>query len=496
MADPPARSSFGRSLIGAPPPPSPHLRSESPTQSSWSNSDDDDDDRSTTDDGGSLSDDVPPPPPPPQDDEKKEEEEEDLDAQDRREKRNLATPTRPANSLAAPLPSYKDQVRDYQPQHPDDEEEPEAVAMAASRLEAGAGPSDFVFASARVLANEGDLPENVVAVNAHQPPATTSSASRPYEEKDASGSSKKYLRPLLIGLAILLIAGGAVGGVCGAGLCGGGGDGSQDDASRAIDDGSPSAGPPTDTSVINPSTTTTESPTQSPTSAPTGNPFSGAIVGFVNSVTLAGRSIAYPPPVIAPPPEELALQWVIESDPIEHSTGPLTSQLQLMQRYALATLYFSTAGTSWTESTGWLSEGVEGEDECSWFGIVCNDRNRVTSLDLGENNLDGVFPADLALLELLTTLDLSLNPNLGGSLPLSLDNLQFLTILSIHDCAFSGELPDTIGDLSSLTNFNVYVFVCHCYLVLLPVCRYRQYIYIYIYICIAYHPHLASLCLS
>jgi len=447
MADPPARTSFGRSLIGAPPP------------TRWSNNSDDDE-RSADEerDGGSLSD-GPPPPPPPESDEE-EEEEEDLDAQDRLEKRNLASPARPATSLAAsagthsssggasPLPSYKDQVRDYHHHHPhDEEEEPEAVA--ASRLEAGAGPSDFVFASARVLANE-DLPDNVVAV--HQPPAAAAASRGPHEEKDEpGGSSKKYLRPLWIGLAFLLIAGGAVGGVCGAGLCGGGDDSQDDASSRAIDNGSLSAGPPSSTGVP------TVSPTPSPTNAPTGDPFSAAIVGFVNSKTLTGRSIAYPPPLIAPPPEELAVQWLIENDPVEHSTEALTSQLQLTQRYALATLYFSTAGTSWTESTGWLSEGVEGEDECSWFGVVCDNRNAVTSLDLGENNLSGEFPADLALLEFLTTLDLSVNPNLGGSLPASIGNLQFLTILSIFDCAFNGELPETIGNLFRLTNFNVYV---------------------------------------
>lgn len=52
----------------------------------------------------------------------------------------------------------------------------------------------------------------------------------------------------------------------------------------------------------------------------------------------------------------------------------------LQQRFALATFYYSTSGTSWVDDTGWLSA----TEECTWNGVTCEGGTAVTKIDLGK----------------------------------------------------------------------------------------------------------------
>jgi hypothetical protein len=47
------------------------------------------------------------------------------------------------------------------------------------------------------------------------------------------------------------------------------------------------------------------------------------------------------------------------------------SDAQKVQRYVMATLFFSTNGPNWIMSDGWLSN----DGECTWFGfwLSCDD---------------------------------------------------------------------------------------------------------------------------
>jgi hypothetical protein len=72
-------------------------------------------------------------------------------------------------------------------------------------------------------------------------------------------------------------------------------------------------------------------------------------------------------------PQGQAFSWLVEvdtglADPCTYPT--------ILDRYALATLFFATGGSSWTTSTGWLTD----EYECSWSGITCD--GTVTSIAL------------------------------------------------------------------------------------------------------------------
>lgn len=78
------------------------------------------------------------------------------------------------------------------------------------------------------------------------------------------------------------------------------------------------------------------------------------------------------------------------------------------ERQALISLYKATGGDHWTNHEGWL--GPAGT-ECDWHGVECWSRRntkprQVTGLDLGENNLEGSIPPDLAQLTHLERLDL------------------------------------------------------------------------------------------
>ena len=97
---------------------------------------------------------------------------------------------------------------------------------------------------------------------------------------------------------------------------------------------------------------------------------------------------------------------------------------KLIQRYSLATLFFSTNGRNWYNNSMWLDEG----DECDrWWqptgGILCDTLNgSITSLGLGSNNLVGTIPPEIGLLKSLVSLGLSQN-DLTESIPTEIAEL-------------------------------------------------------------------------
>lgn len=84
----------------------------------------------------------------------------------------------------------------------------------------------------------------------------------------------------------------------------------------------------------------------------------------------------------------------------------------LVERNALAELYKSTGGQSWSKSDNWCSD----KPLSSWFGVTVGTDGHVTGLDLSKNNLEGSLPA--AITELTELKELYLYGNrLSGSLP-------------------------------------------------------------------------------
>ena len=115
-------------------------------------------------------------------------------------------------------------------------------------------------------------------------------------------------------------------------------------------------------------------------------------------------------------------------------------------RDILISLYHSMDGPNWKDNTNWLSEDrhVDG-----WFGVNTDEEGRVTSLNLGGNNLHGQVPAQLAQLAKLKGLSLEDN-RLTGLIPPELGQLSSLTVIYLFDNQLTGPIPLELGRLVNL----------------------------------------------
>ncbi len=111
-----------------------------------------------------------------------------------------------------------------------------------------------------------------------------------------------------------------------------------------------------------------------------------------------------------------------------------------MDSLALRTLYNFTNGDLWDNNVGWLSGDID-----TWFGVTMSG-DRVDSLQLPDNNLDGIIPLAISYMDNLKKLEVQSN-TLKGDIPTEFTDLTSLLSLRIHDNELSG-LPD----LSSLTS--------------------------------------------
>ena len=82
-------------------------------------------------------------------------------------------------------------------------------------------------------------------------------------------------------------------------------------------------------------------------------------------------------------------------------TAPIGAAGEDLERDALVALYNSTNGDGWLSNYGWLDPAVH---YCNWFGVTCDDENRVTILFLSSNNLSRFIPSELGNLRNLNAL--------------------------------------------------------------------------------------------
>jgi Leucine-rich repeat (LRR) protein len=159
-------------------------------------------------------------------------------------------------------------------------------------------------------------------------------------------------------------------------------------------------------------------------------------------------------------PQETALRWLVFEDPVEISPD----HPNLLQRYALAVLFFSTSGemdiqgnitSRWFSAENWMTE----IGHCEFAGIEC-ERNvdkdveydsdgKITSIYLENNGLEGTIPSELQALTELWRLKLSQN-KLKGTIAPSIFQLPKLSDVSIRDNNLTGIIPSTNGKLEQL----------------------------------------------
>jgi hypothetical protein len=197
-------------------------------------------------------------------------------------------------------------------------------------------------------------------------------------------------------------------------------------------------------------------PTASPTAAipldePPNVPTTTIVSEFISGLQPYSLNLAEND---ASSPQAKALAW-IRRDTM-YRGYPL---YRLYQQYALAVLYHSTSGESWTNSAGWLSA----LDECSWYTSrevsACDAGSRLTTLDLSCNRLDGSIPTESELLTEVglmqftseaSTFAVTIHPELYVRTTVVPDRHVFLLYLTI--CCVTTEVknfPDYMGRMHS-----------------------------------------------
>jgi len=162
-----------------------------------------------------------------------------------------------------------------------------------------------------------------------------------------------------------------------------------------------------------------------------------------------------------------ALHWLANIDTSSNTLSEKEYDAGLLQRYALATIYFTTNGDEWTTCSQLQSSPCESNDNrylsssshLKWNGI--NGKNGlVTWLDLSNVNLQSsnFLPLELTLLQTnLEVLWISDNNQLSGSLPNYIGNeFTNLVSLSIYKTNMGGSIPDSIYNLIKLSSLRLY----------------------------------------
>ena len=158
-------------------------------------------------------------------------------------------------------------------------------------------------------------------------------------------------------------------------------------------------------------------------------------------------------------PQKSALNWILFEDPKQLCPGASN----LIQRFILAVFYFSTDGHLWdncyagSKKDGHCSfdgQWLSNNDECSWFGLTCNESGILTEIAFESNNLQGRIPSEISFLRDLQGLSLE-DGKLEGTIPQSIGLLSKLEVLDLDHNQLSGPLPSSLADASKLLMVDV-----------------------------------------
>lgn len=134
---------------------------------------------------------------------------------------------------------------------------------------------------------------------------------------------------------------------------------------------------------------------------------------------------------------------------------------EFIQRYALATFYYSLGGESWDFSMNFLGP----DRTCLWFqtlrtttgqrnnfGASCNADGKISIILMPWNNMQGTIPAEVGLLTDLEFFAIPANRNINGVLPEQMKKLTKLEFIHVGNNALNGPVPEWIGGLTKLSS--------------------------------------------
>jgi len=116
----------------------------------------------------------------------------------------------------------------------------------------------------------------------------------------------------------------------------------------------------------------------------------------------------------------------------------------------LIDLYNSTNGQNWNNNSNWLTSAPIN----TWYGVSTDNNDRVSDLDLNNNNLIGSIPSSVVNLSNLSLLVLY-NNKISGSIPTSFGNLSNINLIDLSSNQLSGTIPSSLGNLTNLATLNL-----------------------------------------
>ncbi|CAB9523949.1 leucine rich repeat [Seminavis robusta] len=161
-------------------------------------------------------------------------------------------------------------------------------------------------------------------------------------------------------------------------------------------------------------------------------------------------------------PQSKAYKWLTSNLNNQSSTQQDLPNWRLVQRFGLATFYYSTGGDYWVRHRGWLDWDT---NECRWEQLFidssdasCNNKGEIKALEFSRaNNMDGTIPPEVSLLSRsLQSFHVNRQLELKGTIPTEVGLLSRLTMLILSGTALSGTLPTEIGQLQDLQTVRVY----------------------------------------
>jgi len=148
-------------------------------------------------------------------------------------------------------------------------------------------------------------------------------------------------------------------------------------------------------------------------------------------------------------PQSKAYNWLVEAD---KSTYENVSDIHVLQRYAMATIYYGLAGDGWVDNDKWLSDA----HVCEWELVKYCTGKMVSVLEMYSNNMVGQIPVEITHIRTLEILDLTDN-ELNGPIPSEFGYLEDLEILRLGGNFLSGTIPLQLGNLISLHELYLHV---------------------------------------
>jgi hypothetical protein len=136
---------------------------------------------------------------------------------------------------------------------------------------------------------------------------------------------------------------------------------------------------------------------------------------------------------------------------------------KIIQRWALAVMYYSTDGDNWAtcneDDNSCVNAFLSPTNECEWFGITCvttPDGNCVERIIFEDNNLSGTIPTELGLLANIAVLGMEQGTT-SGRIPSELGQLEEMIFIDLDFNELTGSIPPEIYQLTKLQTLDLNV---------------------------------------